>query len=42
MKRTYETIHTYKDKQWYGRSYLNADEVLKLREEEHDNILDDL
>ncbi len=28
MKRTYETIHTYKDKQLYGESYSDVDEVL--------------
>lgn len=30
MKRTYETIHTYKDKKWYGESYEPADEVLTI------------
>ncbi|MDQ0245304.1 GNAT superfamily N-acetyltransferase [Bacillus fengqiuensis] len=30
MKRTYEMIHTYKDKKWYGESYQPADEVLTL------------
>lgn len=30
MKRTYEMIHTYKDKKWYGESYQPTDEVLTL------------
>ncbi|QDP39792.1 GNAT family N-acetyltransferase [Radiobacillus deserti] len=28
MKKMYEDIHTYKDKELYGRSYQSADEVL--------------
>lgn len=28
MKKTYELIHTYKDKQFYGKSYQDVDEVL--------------
>ncbi|MBU8906916.1 GNAT family N-acetyltransferase [Desertibacillus haloalkaliphilus] len=28
MKKTYETIHTYKDKQLYGESYGDVDDVL--------------
>ncbi len=33
MKHTYETIHTYKDKQLYGESYEKVDEVLTFHEE---------
>ncbi|MCD8500356.1 MAG: GNAT family N-acetyltransferase [Bacillaceae bacterium] len=33
MKHTYETIHTYKDKQLYGESYESVDEVLTFHEE---------
>lgn len=32
MKHTYETIHTYKDKQLYGKSYESVDEVLTFTE----------
>ena len=28
MKKTYELIHTYKDKEFYGKSYQDVDEVL--------------
>ncbi|WP_110114586.1 GNAT family N-acetyltransferase [Bacillus sp. CGMCC 1.16541] len=43
MKKTYEMIHTYKDKEWYGKSYLPADEVLKLeKNRDEGDILADL
>ncbi len=32
MKKTYEMIHTYKDKQFYGESYQPVDEVLSFEE----------
>lgn len=34
MKKTYETIHTYKDEEVYGEPYQNVDEVLSFKEEE--------
>jgi GNAT superfamily N-acetyltransferase len=34
MKRTYELIHTYKDKQLYGEAYQGVDEVLTFDEGE--------
>ncbi|WP_078555173.1 GNAT family N-acetyltransferase [Bacillus alkalicellulosilyticus] len=34
MKMTYETIHTYKDKELYGQSYGGVDEVLTYDETE--------
>jgi len=33
MKQTYQTIHTYKDKQLYGKAYQTVDEVLSYSEE---------
>ncbi|OLO37155.1 GNAT family N-acetyltransferase [Alkalihalophilus pseudofirmus] len=33
MKKTYETIHTYKDKQLYGESYSPVDDVLTFDED---------
>lgn len=33
MKETYETIHTYKDKQLYGETYQNVNEVLSYDDE---------
>ncbi|UOQ92838.1 GNAT family N-acetyltransferase [Halobacillus shinanisalinarum] len=43
MKRMYEEIHTYKDSEFYGRSYQPVDEVLTLDEDrESDDILKDL
>ncbi|WP_027725465.1 GNAT family N-acetyltransferase [Tuberibacillus calidus] len=42
MKRTYEEIHTYKDKEFYGKSYQDADEVLTIRDGQDDNILEDI
>ncbi|WLR51590.1 GNAT family N-acetyltransferase [Bacillus tianshenii] len=42
MKRTYELIHTYKDEEFYGRSYQTVDEVLTYDRNENDeteNIL---
>ncbi|AZB42369.1 GNAT family N-acetyltransferase [Bacillus sp. FJAT-42376] len=42
MKETYEKIHTYKDKEWYGRSYEDVSDVLKIRkEDEINNIFDE-
>ncbi|HEX6594525.1 MAG TPA: GNAT family N-acetyltransferase [Bacillota bacterium] len=32
MKKMYETIHTYKDKEIYGKSYQPAEEVLEYNE----------
>lgn len=32
MKHTYQEIHTYKDKQLYGESYMPVDEVLSLKD----------
>ncbi|MFZ3589232.1 GNAT family N-acetyltransferase [Bacillus sp. DJP31] len=34
MKKTYEMIHTYKDKQIYGEAYENVDKVLSIHEDE--------
>ena len=42
MKMTYEEIHTYKDKEIYGQSYQDADEVLTIIDDKDDNILEDL
>ncbi|MBM7702563.1 GNAT family N-acetyltransferase [Metabacillus iocasae] len=43
MKKTYEMIHTYKDKEWYGKSYLPADDVLKLeKDRDEGDILADI
>ncbi|MFG6149453.1 GNAT family N-acetyltransferase [Halobacillus sp. B23F22_1] len=43
MKRMYEEIHTYKDSEFYGKSYQPVDEVLTLNENrETDDILKDL
>jgi predicted GNAT family acetyltransferase len=43
MKKTYEMIHTYKDKKWYGESYLPADEVLTIDKDRNEgDILADL
>ncbi|RXI98243.1 GNAT family N-acetyltransferase [Anaerobacillus alkaliphilus] len=33
MKHTYETIHTYKDKEIYGEAYQSVDEVLSFNED---------
>lgn len=41
MKQTYETIHTYKDKQLYGKSYQPVDEVLNYKDnEKREDVLD--
>ncbi|CAG9622847.1 GNAT family N-acetyltransferase [Sutcliffiella rhizosphaerae] len=37
MKATYELIHTYKDKELYGESYDEVDQVLTYDEREDDN-----
>ncbi|WP_080847183.1 GNAT family N-acetyltransferase [Cytobacillus gottheilii] len=43
MKTTYELVHTYKDKQFYGESYQKVDEVLTFNEDEDGkNVLDSL
>ncbi|MCM3727471.1 GNAT family N-acetyltransferase [Neobacillus cucumis] len=43
MKKTYNLIHTYKDKRFYGESYQPVEEVLTFKEEtENGNILDNL
>ncbi|MCP3031978.1 GNAT family N-acetyltransferase [Halobacillus sp. A1] len=43
MKRMYEEIHTYKDSEFYGKSYQPVDEVLTIDEKrEADDILKDL
>lgn len=34
LKQTYKTIHTYKDKQLYGETYQDVDEVLSYNDEE--------
>ncbi|RWZ55144.1 N-acetyltransferase [Halobacillus fulvus] len=43
MKKMYTQIHTYKDKQFYGKSYQDVDEVLTIdQDREADDILDEL
>lgn len=43
MKKTYELIHTYKDEEFYGKSYQDVDDVLTYdTKSENDNILDEL
>ncbi|OEH91616.1 GNAT family N-acetyltransferase [Bacillus solimangrovi] len=43
MKKTYESIHTYRDKEFYGRSYQDVDEVLTYEQKNNtENILDNL
>lgn len=43
MRKTYEGIHTYKDEEWYGQSYEDVDDVLKLVENrKQKNIFDHL
>ncbi|KAB2335006.1 GNAT family N-acetyltransferase [Bacillus mesophilum] len=43
MKTTYELVHTYKDKQFYGESYQKVNEVLTFDEKESGkNVLDRL
>lgn len=39
MKKMYEDIHTYKDKEIYGESYQPVDEVLQFDEERKSNDL---
>ncbi|WP_070119756.1 GNAT family N-acetyltransferase [Bacillus marinisedimentorum] len=34
MKKTYELIHTYKDKELYGKSYQHVDDVLTYEDQE--------
>lgn len=43
MRKMYETIHTYKDKEIYGESYQSVDEVLHFdSERDKANLLDNL
>ncbi|MDQ6598495.1 GNAT family N-acetyltransferase [Bacillus salipaludis] len=43
MKKTYDLIHTYKDKHFYGESYEPVDEVLTFNENtESENIFNQL
>lgn len=43
MRKTYELIHTYKDKQFYGKSYQPVEEVLTFEEDRvGENILEDI
>lgn len=42
MKKTYNQIHTYKDKEWYGKSYQDVDEVLTMNENRNGNIFDEI
>lgn len=39
MKKTYEEIHTYKDKELYGEEYEDVDKVLAIEAGKDDNIL---
>lgn len=39
MKRTYQRIHTYKDKLFYGKMYQPVDEVLTLKSTPEEDIL---
>ncbi|TXL64072.1 GNAT family N-acetyltransferase [Cerasibacillus terrae] len=41
MKRMYEAIHTYKDKEIYGKSYQPVDKVLKFHQNRKENNLFD-
>ena len=41
MKQTYNIIHTYNDKKFYGESYEPVEDVLTKRSN-HENLLDDL
>lgn len=40
VKKTYREIHTYKDKELYGKSYQHVDEVLTIVVDKDDNILE--
>lgn len=40
MKTTYEEIHTYKDQQFYGKSYEPTEKVLKFQTKPKENILE--
>lgn len=42
MKKMYKVIHTYKDKEIYGKSYQDVDEVLSFDEEKETNDLLDI
>ena len=42
MKKMYKVIHTYKDKEIYGKSYQDVDEVLSFDEEKDTNDLLDI
>lgn len=39
MKKTYEEIHTYKDKELYGETYEHVDEVLAIEDHKDEDIL---
>ncbi|HWO77508.1 MAG TPA: GNAT family N-acetyltransferase [Bacillus sp. (in: firmicutes)] len=39
MKKTYESIHTYKDEEFYGESYQPVDEVLEYNQSKKDDDL---
>lgn len=39
MKKTYEEIHTYKDKELYGDTYQDVDDVLTIDETKDEDIL---
>ncbi|MFC7393082.1 GNAT family N-acetyltransferase [Scopulibacillus cellulosilyticus] len=40
MKKTYKEIHTYKDKELYGKSYQHVNEVLTIVKDKDENILE--
>lgn len=42
MKQTYSTIHTYKDKELYGKSYEEVDKVLTIKEGQTTNMFKNL
>jgi hypothetical protein len=35
MKKTYLMIHTYKDKEFYGKEYQDVQEVLSMQEQDN-------
>ena len=42
MKETYDLIHTYRDKDFYGESYQPVDEVLIFNQKKENNLFDQL
>ncbi|WP_428909575.1 GNAT family N-acetyltransferase [Niallia sp. Krafla_26] len=42
MKKTYDLIHTYKDKDFYGESYQPVDEVLTFDQNQEKNLFDEI